>query len=83
MLAAIDFAVHSVHHTILQATPDQMAFRREMILNSSVISDWEYIRRRKILRMDKNNQNENPDRKPHNYIVRDKLLVNNKKPIKQ
>ena len=64
---------------MLKAIPRQLVFGRDMILNTPVITDWESNRRRKILRIDKNNQNKNTNRKPHNYRLRGKVLVRNKK----
>ena len=44
-----------------------------------LFDDWGAIRRRKQELIDKNNQNENKNHKPHNYRVCGKLLVRNKK----
>ena len=57
-------------------------FGGERILNAPFITDWEAIRRREQDLIDKNNQNKNANCKPHNYIVRDKVLVHDKKPNK-
>ena len=43
ILAATAFAVQSMYHTTLQATPCQTVFRRDMILNTPSIADWEAI----------------------------------------
>ena len=50
-----------------------------MILNTPFIADWEDIRLSKQIIIDKNNQLENKNRKPHTYIIRDRVLVCNKK----
>ena len=59
ILAAAAFAVHSTYHTKLQATPGQLVFGRDMVLNTPFIADWEAIRRRKQQIIDKNNKMEN------------------------
>ena len=41
--------------------------------------DLEAIRIRKKIRVNNNNQLESRNRKPHRYIIRDKVLVNDKK----
>ena len=42
------FSVRSTYQTILQATPTQLFFGPDMILNTDFISEWEAIRRRKL-----------------------------------
>ena len=79
ILAATDFVVQSTYHTTLQATQGHLVFGRDMILNTTLTADWEAIRLRKQKIIDKSNQIENKNRKPHIYIIRDKLLVRNKK----
>ena len=50
-----------------------------MILNTPFVVDWESIRLGKKKIIDKNNQIENKNRKPHIYRIQDKVLVRNKK----
>ena len=54
-------------------------FGHNVILNTPLISDWGSISRCKQELIDKNNQNENKNLKPHNYRVSEKVLVHNKK----
>ena len=49
-----------------------------MILNTHSMAEWEAIRRRKQQLIDKNNQNENKNCKPHIYEIHGKVLVRNK-----
>ena len=79
ILAATDFVAQSTYHTTLQAKPGQLIFGRDMILNNPLIAHWEAIRLRKQNIIDKNNQLQNKNRKPHTYIIQDKVLVCNKK----
>ena len=79
ILAATYSVLQSTYHTTLQATPGQLIFGRDMILNTPFIAHWEAIRLRKQKIIDKNNQLENKNRKPHTYIIRDKVLACNKK----
>ena len=59
--------------------PGKLVFRCDMILNICFIAEWKAIRLRKQKIIDKNNQLENEMGKPHIYIIRDKVLVRNKK----
>ena len=49
ILATTMFAVHATYHTTLQASPMQLLFGRDAILNIKHVSDWEHIRQRKNL----------------------------------
>ena len=73
------FDVRSTYHTTLQSIPGHMVFGCDMILNTPFIADWEAIRLRNQKIIDKDNQLENKNRKPHIYIIRDKVLVRAKK----
>ena len=44
ILSATDFAVRSMCRTTLKATPDQLVFGRDKILNTPLIMDWEAIK---------------------------------------
>ena len=63
------FAVPSTYNTTLQATPGQLVFGRDMILNAPFITYWEAIRKRSQQTINKNNKYENKTRKPHRYKV--------------
>ena len=73
------FAVRATYHTPLQASPMQLVFGLDNILNFKHVSDWEHIRQRKQLRINHNNKRENMRRNNHQYKVVDKILVRRKK----
>ena len=79
ILAAAAFAVRSTYHTTLQATPGQLVFGRDMVINTPFIADWEAIRCRKQQIIDKNNKMENSKRKENVYQIRDQVLFKNKR----
>ena len=56
-----------------------MVFGCDMILNTPLIVGLEAIRLCKQKNIDKNNQIENKNCELHSYIIRDKVLVSNKK----
>ena len=47
ILAAIMFAIRATYHTTLQASPMQLVFVQDAILNIKHVADWEHIRQRK------------------------------------
>jgi transposase InsO family protein len=79
ILAATMFAVRATYHTTLQASPMQLVFGRDAILNITHITDWEHIRQRKQARINENNRRENLSRRAHNYSIGDKILVKARK----
>ena len=75
ILASIAWAIRSTHHSTLKASPAQLVFNRDMLLNVKFIADWEMIRLRKQKDVDKNNARENSLRVDHDYHIGDKVLV--------
>ena len=68
------FAVRATFHTTTQATPSQLVFGRDAILNVQFEANWNFIRMRKQRIIQKNNQKENSKRTPHVYQIGDKVL---------
>ena len=68
------FAVRTTYHTTLQATPSQLVFGRDAILNTQFEANWNFIREQEQRLIQKNNQAENAKRIPHIYHVGDKVL---------
>ena len=75
MLAALRSAVLSVVHTTNRATPMQLVFGRDALLNVSFEADWQYIKERKQRRILQNNKQENRTRAEHIYKPDDKVMV--------
>ena len=79
ILAATMFAVHTTYHTTLQASPMQLVFGRDAILNIKHVSDWEHIWQLKQLRINHNNKRENIHQNNHQNKVGYKIIVKRKK----
>ena len=75
LLSAVRRAVVSTVHTTLLATPTQLVFGRDALLNISFQADWEYIKERKQRLIRQNNQRENATRKPYTYGVGDRVMI--------
>ena len=73
------FAVRATYDTTLQASPMQLVFGLDAILNIKHVADWEHIRQRKQLRINHNNKRENMHQNNHQYNIGDKILVNQRK----
>ena len=76
------FAIRATFHTTLQATPAQLVFGRDAILNTTFEANWKLIKERKQAVIHKNNQAENKKRKIHEYQVGDQILCKNLTPNK-
>ena len=79
ILAATMFAVRATFHTTLQASPMQLVFGRDAILNINHITDWEHIIQRKQTRINENNKRENKNRRDHQYQINDQILLKARK----
>ena len=77
VLAAAMFAVRATYHTTTQATPSQLVFGRDAILNTRFKANWRLIKERKQHRILKNNIAENKSRKEYRYRVGQKVMVRN------
>ena len=77
ILSAIMFAVRSTFHTTLSATPMQLVFGRDAMLNIGFQADWNYIKTRKQELTKKNNLKENRSRIHHEYKPGDKVIRQN------
>ena len=58
ILAETMFAVHAIYHKTLQASPMQLVFGRDAILNIKHVANWEHIRQLKQLQINHNNKRE-------------------------
>ena len=79
ILAATMFALRKTYHATLQASPMQLVFFRDAILNIKHVDAWENIRQRKQERINHDKKSENMHRNNHQYKVGDKILVKRKK----
>ena len=75
ILSAVRQAVTSTVHTTTRATPTQLVFGRDALLNISFQADWQYIKDRKQKLILQNNKKENKTRIPHQYGVGDRVMI--------
>ena len=77
ILSAAAFAMRATYHTTLKATPGQLVFGRDMVLNQRYLADWTAIKTRKQELIRKNNIVENSKRIPYQYKVGDQVMLEN------
>ena len=69
LLANLSWALHSLTHSMLNATPGQLVFNRDMLFDLKYVADWEDIRKRKTKQVQKDNMRENSRRREYTYKV--------------
>jgi hypothetical protein len=74
LLAAVMFATRATYHTTTQATPAQLVFGRDAILNTKFEANWRFICQQKQHLINQNNKKENKKRIPQHYNIGDKVL---------
>lgn len=75
LLSAVAFATRATIHTTLNATPSQLVFGRDAMLNMEFEADWAIIKSRKQKRILENNKRENAKRKAYQYHEGDRILI--------
>ena len=75
VLSAVRSAINHTVHTTLRATPSQLVFGRDAILNVQFQADWQYIKDRKQKLIMQNNKRENATRKEHHCAVNDRVMI--------
>ena len=75
ILSAVAFAVRATVHTTTQATPMQLVFGRDAVLNIQFQANWKWIKDRKQQLIKQNNKRENSKRIPHQYRIGDEVLI--------
>ena len=74
-LTSVAFAIRSTYHTVLEATPGQLVFGRDMVLPIQFKADWAAILQRKKEQTAKDNARENKNRTPHVYHTGDLVIL--------
>ena len=75
ILSAATFGMRSMIHMTLNATPGQLVFGHDVILNLQCQADWQAIKQHKQSVINENNLKENSKRIPHMHGVGDKFLL--------
>ena len=75
IMANIAWAVRSTYHTVIQASPGQTIFGRDMLFDLEHIPDWKSIRARRQAAIDRNTFQENYKRIDWDYKVGDYVTI--------
>ena len=69
-LTAVSYAIRSSYHQSHGHSPAQLVYGRDMFSPVSVDIDWNAIKENKQIKINKNNDRENPKRSPPNISKR-------------
>ncbi len=75
ILSAVAFAVQATVHTTTRATPMQLVFGRNAILNIQFCTGWKIIKDCKPKLIQQNNKHKNVKGIPHTYHIGDEVLI--------
>jgi hypothetical protein len=75
LLPAVAFAIHETFHTTLQATPCQLVFGQDLILDASFTANRSAIVACKVHQAQIDNARENHSRIAYSYAVGDLVLI--------
>ena len=82
ILAATMFTIIATFHTTMRASPMQLVFGRDAILNIKHVANWEHIMQNKQKLINTNNKKEKKSRVDHQYQVGDQVLITARKESK-
>jgi hypothetical protein len=71
VLASATWAICSMFHTTLGATPGQLVYGQDMLFDLSFKANWKSIKERKMAQIEESNQRKNTKRISHTYCVGD------------
>jgi hypothetical protein len=71
ILASAAWAIRSMFHTTLGATPGQFVYGQDMLFDLSFKANWKNIKERKMARIEDSNQRKNAKRINHTYCAGD------------
>ena len=78
VLQAVAFGIRSTFHSSLQASPGQITFGRDMIITSTYLANWKFIRAHQKKNTLYNNARENKKRIQHDYQPGQNIYILNK-----
>jgi hypothetical protein len=76
-LSEITWAICSIHHTVLKASPGTAIFEQDMLFDIPFIADWKKIGEHRQQLTNLNTAHENEGRIDYDYQVGQKVLVRN------
>jgi hypothetical protein len=80
ILQNVAYGLRATYHSSLAASPCQLAFERDMIINATYLANWKDLSAQRRTQILKNNAHENKSRIPHKYSIGDTVYIHYKDP---
>ena len=75
VLQSVAYGLQATYHFSLAASPGQLIFGRNMIINAVYLANWNNLATRRRNQIRSNNVSENKSRIPHDYIIGDSVYI--------
>ena len=75
ILQNVAYGLRATYHSSLAASPSQLVFGRDMIVNAVYLANWNALKSRRLAQIRRNNKNENKSRTPHIYHPGDSVYL--------
>jgi hypothetical protein len=75
VLQSVAYGLRSTYHSSLGASPGQIIFGRNMIINAVYLANWKDLQSRRKIQIRHNNIRENKSRIPHEYKISDSVYI--------
>jgi hypothetical protein len=75
ILQNVAYGLRATYHSSLAASPGQLIFGRDMIINAVYLANWKDLQARRRTQVRNNNRRENKSRIPHQYVIGDSVYI--------
>jgi hypothetical protein len=75
VLQNVAYGLRSTYHSSIAATPGQLVFGRDMVINSIFLANWKNIAEKRLTQIRHNNTAENKSRLHHHYSLGDLVYI--------
>ena len=75
IFASVAWAIRSSYHSTKEATPAQLVFNRDMVMNIAHIANWKSMAEKRQLQINRDNARENSKRVRHDYVIGDRAYI--------
>jgi hypothetical protein len=75
ILQSVAFGLRATYHSAIAASPGQLVFGRDMLINAVYLANWKYLHSKRRSQIKANNARENKSRIAHTYNVGDSVYV--------
>jgi hypothetical protein len=75
VLQNVAYGLRATNHSSLSASPCQLVFGRDMVINTIYFANWKALSERQTSQIRKNNFNENKNQVAHEYLVGESVYL--------